>query len=80
MTVPNGVKVTTLTVATGQPNNQLLIHLDKKSSLKPIFSQITNPVTTKTTIKLITAGPKILVVHFIQNIPEITSKVPSTAC
>ena len=80
MVVASGVNTMTLTVATGQPNNQLLIHLDKKSSLKPIFSQITNPVTIKTTMKLVTAGPINLVINFIYDIYSIRLKRKSTTC
>ncbi len=80
MVVASGVNTTTLTVATGHPNNQLLIHLDKKSSLKPMFSQITNAVTIKTTIKLVIAGPINLVINFINNIHPIRLKRKSTTC
>ena len=80
MVVASGVNTMTLTVATGQPNSQLLIHLDKKSSLNPMFSQITNPVTIKRTMKLVTAGPINLVINFIYNIYSIGLKGKSTTC
>ena len=44
----------------GQPKSQPFTHRTTKSSLKPTFNQVINPVTKKTTMNVITIGPMYL--------------------
>ena len=57
---PSGANVMTANAAIGQPRSQPLNHRTTKSLLIPTFNQVINPVTKKTTIKVITTGPTYL--------------------
>ena len=57
---PSGANVMTANAAIGQPRSQPLNHRTIKSLLRPTFNQVINPVTKKTTIKVITTGPTYL--------------------